>query len=72
MVMRLNGIRERGKMNSEYDVGDVVEISIPDKRCWRKIWFKLARKGTPMYFKRFTVTEVTETTFSVDRPIISQ
>jgi hypothetical protein len=47
-------------------VGSTVTMQLADKRWWRRLAFWLLRMGKPRRPVTYRVTEVTDTTFTID------
>ena len=47
-----------------YQPGDIITMTVPDRRWWRRLMFWLLRRGTPMREQTMHVTAASETTIT--------
>lgn len=48
-----------------YVAGDVLQVSTPDRRWWKRLWHFVTFRAPPMKVERVTVIATSETTMTI-------
>ena len=46
-----------------YEIGDLIEIRTPDTRWWKRLWYFVTIRPSPINGKRGRISQISNTTF---------